>query len=82
MCVCAPVLVPPPLPARAELPEGISDSLFVDRSDLVLEAAPFAAGGFAQIYRGTYKQVPIALKEIHAHLVATPERCECVPVFV
>ena len=61
--------------AIAALPKGIKSKFFVDRQDMVLESAPFAAGGFAQIFRGTYKGVPIALKEIHQHLVATPERC-------
>lgn len=61
--------------AVAALPKGLNSSLFVDRKELVLESAPFAAGGFAQIFRGTYKHVPIALKEIHAHLVARPDQC-------
>ena len=28
-----------------------------------------------QIFRGKYKGSVVALKEIHSHLVATPERC-------
>ncbi len=73
MCVCDTVVLC--LAAHADLPKGINSGLYVNRKDLNLEAVPFAAGGFAQIFRGTYKRVPVALKEIHSHLVAIPDRC-------
>lgn len=88
ICGCLLLLVLCPLVVRCvlmrqkkavELEEVVlgrlSHDWLINSDDLVYNIhKPIGAGGFAQVFKGSYNGVPVAVKVIHAYLLKTEER--------
>ena len=53
----------------------LSRDWVINSDDLVYSASkPIGAGGFAQVFKGSYNGVTVAVKVIHAYLIKTEDR--------
>ena len=82
-CYCAPTLrCAPPPPHRRHQADSLREAFIGVDMTYVINAAeiecdyhrPIGSGGFAQVFRGVYKGMDVAVKVIHSSLMQSMDR--------